>query len=169
MVTHESQSSYHKKNNVSLTKKIHLTQLRFAVKIHAYIFKITNAIMLRLGNCFCKPVHFSSRLPIASPRKHQWMTSRHVPGRIILILQTEKLRQRSSVRWAGKKWRSKQRAGVNAALSNLRLLSMGAYSSTGDLASTPTTHQQHLSSSCPFSDQMGFLDFLFVMEIHFFP
>lgn len=55
MLTHESQSSDHKKNkknNASLTKKIHFTQLRFTVKIHAHVVKITNAFMLHLGFCF---------------------------------------------------------------------------------------------------------------------
>lgn len=36
-----------------------------------------------------------------------------------------------------------------------------------DLASTPTTHQQYLSSSCPFSDQISFLDFLLVTNTYF--
>ena len=35
-----------------MTKKIHFTQLRFTVKIHAHVVKITNAIMLHLGFCF---------------------------------------------------------------------------------------------------------------------
>lgn len=48
-------------------KKIHFTQLRFTVKIHAHIFKITNAIMLHLGfrfvNLWSPVVRFLFQVP----------------------------------------------------------------------------------------------------------